>query len=275
VPLYATLQTRSEARSVARVIAANNILNAIFIVASALFAIVLFRLGLSIPQLFLAVALLNLVVAVYIFTLVPEFLLRFLVWVLINTIYRVRAEGLRHVPPSGPALLVCNHVSFIDALVIAAALPRLPRFVTDHRVYKAPVINSLMRIGRAIPIAPSREDPALKEQAFQTAAQALRDGELVMIFPEGALTGDGEFRPFRNGVEEILKRQPAPVIPMALRGLWGSYFSRIEGGRAMARPFRRGFFNRIELIVGGPVASEAATAQALQAQVAALRGAAR
>jgi hypothetical protein len=218
---------------------------------------------------------LNAIVAVYIFFLVPEFLLRFLVWALIHTIYRVRTEGLRHVPSSGPALLVCNHVSYVDALVIGSVLPRLPRFITDHLIYKAPVLKALMRIGRAIPIAQSREDPALKEAAFDVAAQALRDGELVMIFPEGTLTRDGDFRPFRTGVEEILKRQPVPVIPMALRGLWGSFFSRVEGGRAMVRPFRRGLFNRVELIVGAPVAHEAATANALQAQVAALRGAYR
>jgi 1-acyl-sn-glycerol-3-phosphate acyltransferase len=272
VPLYAMLQTRGDARAVARVIAANNILNAIFIVASALFAIALYKLGLTMTQLFLAVALLNAIVAAYIFFLVPEFLLRFVVWVLINTFYRLRIEGLRNVPRSQAALLVCNHVSYIDALVIGSVLPRLPRFITDHLVYNAPGLGALMRLGRAIPIAQSREDPALKEAAFDAAAQALREGELVMIFPEGTLTRDGEFRPFRSGVEEILKRHPVPVIPMALRGLWGSFFSRAEAGRAMVRPFRRGVFNRVELIVGAPVAPELATADALQSQVAALRG---
>jgi len=272
VPLYATLQTRGDERAVARVIASNNILNALFIVASALVAMALRLAGLDIPQMFLVVAALNAAVAIYIFSLVPEFLLRFLVWMLIHTIYRVSTEGLRHVPDRGPALLVCNHVSYIDALVIGSLLPRLPRFITDHLVYKAPVINTLMRIGRAIPIASSSEDPRLKEVAFETAAQALRDGELVMIFPEGKLTQTGDLNPFRSGVEQILRREPVPVVPMALRGLWGSFFSRIEDGRAMVRPFRRGLFNRIELVVGAPVTAEAATAAALQGEVAALRG---
>jgi 1-acyl-sn-glycerol-3-phosphate acyltransferase len=275
VPLYAMLQTRGDARTVARVIASNNILNAIFIVASAGFAIGLFRLGLNIPQLFLAVAALNAIVAIYIFTLVPEFMLRFLMWVLLHTFYRVRAEGLRHVPLKGPALLVCNHVSYIDALVIGSLLPRLPRFVADHRFFKRPVLGALLRLGGAIPIAQSREDPVAKEAAFEAAVQALRDGQLVMIFPEGSLTRDGEFRPFRSGVEEILKRQPVPVLPMALRGLWGSFFSRAESGRAMVRPFRRGLFNRVELVVGTCVAPEAASAENLQALVADLRGALR
>ena len=272
VPLYAMLQTRGDARAVARVIAANNILNALFIVVSALFAVGLFALGVTITQLFLIVAILNAFVAAYIFALVPDFLLRFLVWVLIRTVYRVRVQGLEHVPEKGPALLVCNHVSYIDALVVGAFLPRIPRFVVDHLVYNAPIVNWFMRVGRAIPIAQSREDPALKSAAFDAAAQALRDGDLVMIFPEGTLTKDGEFRPFRAGVEEILKRETVPVVPMALRGLWGSFFSRAEGGRAMVAPFRRGFFNRVELVVGAVIPGESATAPVLQSRVAELRG---
>jgi 1-acyl-sn-glycerol-3-phosphate acyltransferase len=272
VPLYAMLQTRSDPTQVARTIAANNIVNAGFIVTSAIFAILMFKLGLSIPQLFLVVALLNALVAIYIFTLVPEFLLRFVLWILIHTIYRVRTTGIEAVPEKGPALLVCNHVSYIDALVVGTATPRPPRFLMDHLIFKVPVLKWLFIIGKAIPIAQSKEDPSLKEKAFDLAAQALRDGELVMIFPEGMLTRDGEFRPFRGGVLEILKREPVPVIPMALRGLWGSFFSRIEGGVAMKRPFRRGFFNKVELAVGVPIAPEDVTVERLQAEVARLRG---
>jgi 1-acyl-sn-glycerol-3-phosphate acyltransferase len=142
----------------------------------------------------------------------------------------------------------------------------------DHLIFEVPVLNWLFRIGKAIPIAQSKEDPAMKEQAFDLAAQALREGDLVMIFPEGMLTRDGEFRPFRGGLLEILKREPVPVIPMALRGLWGSFFSRIEGGVAMKRPFRRGFFNKVELAVGAPIAPQDVTVERLQADVARLRG---
>ena len=210
VPLYAMLQTRGRPEQRARVIAANNVLNALFVVASALFTVLAFRLGLSIPQLFLALAVLNFLVTAYIFSLVPEFLLRFLVWILINTIYRVRTTGMEHVPEHGPALLVCNHVSYVDALVIGTETPRPPRFLMDHLIFKKPLLGWLFRAVHAIPIAQAKENPALKEQAFDAAAQALRDGALVIIFPEGALTRDGEFQPFRGGVLEILKRQPAP-----------------------------------------------------------------
>jgi 1-acyl-sn-glycerol-3-phosphate acyltransferase len=271
VPLYAMLQTRSRPEERARVIAANNVVNAVFMVASALFAVLAFKLGLTIPQLFLAVAALNVLVAAYIFTLVPEFLLRFLVWILINTIYRVRTAGLQHVPEQGPALLVCNHVSYVDALVIGTETPRPPRFLMDHLIFKKPVLGWLFRAVHAIPIAQAKDNPALKQQAFEAAAQALRDGDLVIIFPEGSLTRDGEFRPFRGGVLEILKRQPAPVVPMALRGLWGSFFSHVEGA-AMSRPLRRGLFNRVELVAGEPIAPEQVTLELLQERVMALRG---
>lgn len=272
VPLYAMLQTRSEIHERARVIAANNIVNAVFIVASALFAIVLFRLGLSICQLFLVVGVLNAMVSIYIFTLVPEFLIRFVMWILLHSFYRIRTRGIEHVPANGAALLVCNHVSYIDALIIGVELARVPRFVMDHRIFQVPVLNWVFRASHAIPIASSREDPILKEQALDAAARALREGELVMIFPEGKLTVDGQQQPFRSGVLEILRRGPVPVIPMALRGLWGSYFSRIEDGEVMRRPFRRGILNKVELFIGAPIPAEAVSLESLRTRVAELHG---
>ncbi len=253
-------------------IAANNILNALFMVASAGVSMGLFALGLSIPQLFLATALFNAVVAIYIYSLVPEFLLRFIVWILVHSIYRLDCRGVDgRVPPSGGALIVCNHVSFVDALVIAAACRRPIRFVMDHQVFHMPVLNFVFRHGRAIPIASAKDDPAMMERALDEAARALAAGDLVAIFPEGRVSEDGEIHEFRAGLCRILERCPAPVVPMALRGLWGSYFSRIEG-RAMKKPFRRGLFSPIGLVAGEPVAAQEATPQHLQATVLALRG---
>ncbi|MDE2421111.1 MAG: MFS transporter [Gammaproteobacteria bacterium] len=272
VPLYAMLQADAKPSERARVIAANNIMNAIFIVVSAVFAIILFRLNFTILQLFFAVAVLNALVAIYIFTLVPQFMVRFVLWLLINTIYRVRSEGLEHIPETGPALLICNHVSYVDALIIGTEIHRPPRFIMDHLIFKTPVLGGFFRTMRAIPIASSKEDPTLKEKAFDAAAQALRDGDLVMIFPEGTLTKTGDFNTFRSGMLEILQREPVPVIPMALRGLWGSFFSRIEGGTAMIRPFRRGILNRVELVVAAPIAPSEVSMEKLQQQVAEMRG---
>jgi 1-acyl-sn-glycerol-3-phosphate acyltransferase len=271
VPLYALIQSRSDPSHRSRIIAGNNILNALFMVAAALVAIVLFQAGLTIPQLFLVTALLNAAVAIYIYTLVPEFLMRFLVWLLIHSVYRLEKSGLENIPDEGPALLVCNHVSFVDALIIAGACRRPVRFVMDHHIFRVPVLNFIFRTGRAIPIASSRENPELLEKAYEEIARALEAGDVICIFPEGRITDTGEIYPFRQGMKRIVERTPVPVIPLALRGLWGSFFSR-KGGPAMTRPFRRGVLSRIGLIAGTPVTPQQVTPEGMQDQVLALRG---
>ena len=271
VPLYALIQTRTERSHQSRVIAGNNILNAAFVVVAALVAIGLLKAGLSIAQIFLVTAIVNAAVAIYIFTLVPEFLMRFLVWLLIHSVYRLEKSGLEHIPDEGPAVLVCNHVSFVDALVIMAACRRPIRFVMDHGIFRIPVLKFVFRTGRAIPIASARTDSRLLEQAYDEVARALESGDLVGIFPEGRLTDTGELYPFRRGIERIVARTPVPVVPMALKGLWGSFFSR-KAGAAMTRPFQRALFAKIGLAVAAPVPAQQVTAQALQDCVQALRG---
>jgi 1-acyl-sn-glycerol-3-phosphate acyltransferase len=271
VPLYALIQIRSEPSHRSRIIAGNNILNALFMVAAAGIAIGLFSAGLTIPQLLLATALSNAVVALYIYRLVPEFLMRFIVWLLIHSVYRLKKEGIENIPEEGAAVIVCNHVSFVDALVIMAASPRPIRFVMDHHIFKIPVLNFVFREGRAIPIASAKVDPALLDKAYDKVAQALEAGDLVGIFPEGRITDTGELYPFRKGITRIVERTPVPVVPMALKGLWGSFFSRKDGS-AMTRPFRRGLFSKVSLAVAAPVAPAAATPEALQEIVAHLRG---
>ena len=271
VPLYALIQTRSDPAHRSRIIAGNNILNAVFMVVAAAMAIGLFAAGLTIPQLILVTALLNAAIALYIYLLVPEFLMRFIVWLLIHSVYRLEKSGLENIPEDGSALLVCNHVSFVDALIIAAACRRPVRFVMDHRIFKLPVVSFVFRTGKAIPIASAKEDPAMMERAFAEVAQALREGDVVAIFPEGRITDTGDMYPFRPGLKRILGETPVPVVPMALRGLWGSFFSR-EGGAAMSKPWRARPFAKIGIAVGGPVAAVAATPEALQARVLQLRG---
>lgn len=271
VPLYALVQFRSAEAQRARIIAANNILNALFMVAGALLAIAGLAAGLSIPALFAVAALCNAAVAIYIYSLVPEFFIRFLAWLLIKCLYRLRTKGTDHIPHDGPALIVANHVSFVDAVILMGATPRPIRFVMDHQIFKTPLLGFIFRHSGAIPIAPAKEDPELLEQAFQRIDRALASGELVGIFPEGAITRDGSIQPFRPGVTRILQTRPVPVIPMGLSGLWGSFFSRIEG-KAMRKPFRRGFFSRVGLKIGAPVAPEMASPDYLYEQVKALRG---
>jgi 1-acyl-sn-glycerol-3-phosphate acyltransferase len=275
VPMYALIQLRSPATHRARIIAANNILNALFMIASSLIAGALLAAGFTVPQIFLFTGLANLVVAAYIFLLVPEYLLRFIAWVLSHFVYRFRVQGDAHIPTTGPAVLVCNHVSFVDAILLMAASPRPIRFVMDHRIFRVPVLGWLFRLAKAIPIAPQKEDPVAYAAAFEAAAEVLREGDLLGIFPEGGITRDGQLMPFKGGIAKILERARAdglavPVVPMALSNLWGSYFSRIEAGGAMVRPFRRGAFSRVGLNVGPALAAEFATPDALQGEVAAL-----
>ncbi|MBW7902216.1 MAG: MFS transporter [Rhodocyclaceae bacterium] len=271
VPLYALVQLRSAPEHRARIIAANNIVNAAFMVAGALAAAGLLGAGLSIPALFAVAAVGNAAVALYIYRLVPEFLLRFLAWLLIHTVYRLQKRGVEHIPHEGAALVVCNHVSFVDPVILMAVSPRPIRFVMDHRIFRTPIISFIFRHSRAIPIAPAKEDPAMMERAFAEAAQALADGELVGIFPEGRITDSGELYPFRPGVTRILADNPVPVVPLALQGLWGSFFSR-KGGPAMTKPFRRGLFSKIAVVGAPPVPAAEATPARLQEIVQALRG---
>ncbi|MCG2583052.1 MFS transporter [Massilia sp. TS11] len=271
VPLFALIQTRCDPQHMSRTIAGMNILNALFMVLSAGVAIVLLQRGFTIPEMFLVSAVLNGLVAAYIFSLVPEFLMRFLAWLLIHTLHRVRVVGGDRIPEEGAAVLVCNHVSYVDAIVIGAASPRPIRFVMDHRIFNTPFLGWIFRTAKAIPIAPAKEDPWLLEKAYVDIAKALHDGELVCIFPEGKLTRDGEISPFRAGISKILERSQVPVIPMALRGLWGSLLTRDPAG-LFERSFRRGLRSRLELVVGDSVAPAAAQPQALQEQVATLRG---
>lgn len=268
VPMYALIQMRAQPTHRARIIAANNILNALFMIASALLAGALLGAGLSIPELFLAVGIANAVVAAYIFLVVPEYLLRFVAFVMSRLVYRFRVRGDEHIPTQGAALLVCNHVSFIDAVLLMAASPRPIRFLMDHRIFRIPVLGWLFRLAKAIPIAPQKEDPATYERAFVEARAVLADGELLCIFPEGGITRDGQLQPFKGGMMKILEgAAPVPVVPLALQNLWGSFFSRVERGEAMVKPFRRGLFSRVGLLAGAPLASAEVSPEALQRRV--------
>ena len=270
VPLQANIQTRTPNDRRARVIAANNVLNSLFMVTGAGFAIGWLLLDGSIPGLIAAMAVINAGVAVYIFQQVPEFSMRFLVWAISHTMYRVRHEGLDTIPEKGPAVLVCNHVSYMDACLLAGAVRRPIRFVMHRNIYRLPVLNFIFRTGRTIPILPENEDPEVFEAAFRDIREGLADGDLFCIFPEGKLTTDGEVDRFRKGIERIVGETPVPVVPMALRGLWGSYFSR-EGRGA----FRRGpgrFWSRVDIVVGEPVVPDAVAADDLRERVLALRG---
>ena len=278
VPLFALIQSRTPRDELSRVIAGMNIQNAIFIVAAALGGVALQQaLGWSIPQVFLALGIASIVVAAWIFSLVPEFLMRFLSWLLVRGLYRLKLHGIeRNVPDEGAALLVCNHVSYMDALILAASIPRPVRFVMYYRIFNIPVMRWIFKTAKAIPIAGARENPELMQRAFDEVDAVLAEGELVCIFPEGALTKDGNIAPFKSGVEKILERRAVPVVPMALKNMWGSMWSRranAKEGSALDRMrVPRRLRAHVDVVAGEPVEGATATAELLEAKVRELRG---
>jgi 1-acyl-sn-glycerol-3-phosphate acyltransferase len=268
VPLYALVQQRSEPSQRARVIAGSNIMGAAFMVVSALQVTGLLALHVSIPWLLFVLAVQNALVAFYVYGVIPEFLFRFVAWILANVLYRLHSTGRENIPREGPALLVANHVTFIDWLFIASVCKRPARFVMHQDFLGIPGLGFVFRDAKVIPIASARENAEALDAAFDRIAAELADGNVVCIFPEGRLTGDGRMSPFRPGVERIVARTPVPVIPIGLRGLWGSFFSRKDGA-ALRRPFRR-FWSRIDLAIGEPVPPERVRADDLARRVAAL-----
>ncbi|MBI5626026.1 MAG: 1-acyl-sn-glycerol-3-phosphate acyltransferase, partial [Nitrosomonadales bacterium] len=266
VPLYALIQLRSNVAHRARIIASNNIMNALFMVAGALAAAALLSAGLSIPELFGAAAVCNAAMAIYICMQAPEFLLRFAAWMLIHTVYRLEKRGVEHIPEDGPAVLVCNHPSPVDALIITAACKRPIRFVIEHPAFRRPLLSFVFNAGRAIPVAPSKDDAALNTEALDEVLQALAEGELVGFFPEANISGNGEISAFSRDIAQIISRNPVPVIPMALSGLPGRFFLCIHDAVWLARPLRK-----VVLQIGGPVTPEKVTLEGLRDEVVRLR----
>jgi len=270
VPLYALIQKRSKRQHLSRIIAANNIINTVFMVAASLLAILLLNLGFSIPELFLVLAALNIVGAIYIYSLLPEFMMRFLAWILINVLYRMRITGLENVPSKGPAIVVCNHVSYMDPILLTGAIRRPMRFVMYYRIFQIPLLRFFFEHMRAIPIAGKMEDEQLMNEAFERVDEELAAGNVVCIFPEGGITRDGEVARFRPGIERIIARRPVPVVPVALGRLWGSWFSRRSSGGLRKIPGR--LFARVPITVGEAVPAREVTAARLELLVRTLRG---
>ncbi len=270
VPLYALIQKRAERKHLSRIIAANNIINSLLMVSAAIVSIVVLRLGFSIPELFVVIAVLNALVAIYIYSLLPEFLMRFLAWIVINVIYRLRPAGLDNIPRTGPAVVVSNHVSFMDPIILGGSVRRPMRFVMWYKIFQIPLLRFLFKNAKAIPIASAREDKQLMDEAFEKVDAELAAGNIVCIFPEGGITRDGEIQRFRPGIEKIIRRRAVPVVPAALGHLWGSWFSRRKGGGIRKIPSR--LFTPVPVLFGEPVPPDEVTAERLELLVRTLRG---
>lgn len=270
IPLYTLVQVRSAEDERAQMIAANNVLNAFFMVLSAVFGVVLLTvMGVSLNGFFAALAGVSLLTAFVCAVLQPRAMMRICIFMLIKLWYRLRIRGASHIPNEGPAIVVCNHVSFMDALVMGGASPRPLRFLMDKPIYESPGLHWFFRMAGAIPVASERRDPKGMRRALDLVSEALRNGEVVMLFPEGRLTRTGHTQEFRRGIDLILKRDPVPVIPAALSGLWGSWSSRYAGAPFKGLPRR--FRARVCLAFGAPMTPAQASREALQASVQALK----
>ena len=266
VPLYAFIQSRANAGECARSIAANNIMNALFMVMSALVSIfVLSVLDFSVVELFVIMAISNFLVAIFVYRQVPEFTQRFISYLLSHCMYRVSVTGRQHIPEKGAALIVANHVSYVDALILMGTSTRPVRFVMDKSISELPILKYVFRHAGVIPICSPRKCAGTYTKAFAQIEQALNNEEVVCIFPEGRLTSDGELGEFRPGVEKILQRTPVPVVPMALKGLWGSFFSHKDGHALTTLPKR--FWSKVEVKIGEVVSPIALDRHQLQQEV--------
>ena len=269
IPLNTLVQSSCKKEEVSRFISCNNILNAIAMVIGAAFLGLLYSLDISISKIFLILSILNLAVATYIYTVIPEFLLRFLVWILSKLMYKFRVENEHNFPLQEPALLVCNHITYVDWLFIASACRRPVRFVMDYKYFNIPLVGFAFRGGKVIPIAKAKENKEIMDKAFEKVKEELKAGHIVCIFPEGRLTKDGEMGGFRPGIERLVEETPVKVIPMALSGLWASLFSL--NPESPLKRFPGKLFRKVTLNVGTPIAPGEVKAEKLFEEVKKLR----
>jgi len=266
VPLYTFIQHQAKKGELSRVIAGLNILNALFMVGSAVMLMAFYSFGLSMPTIYGILAGLNLIVAIYIFSVMPEFLLRFIAMLITRVMYRVKIKGHENIPENGGCIITCNHVSYIDWLVACAVINRPVRFVMYYKFYSIPFIHYIFRGGKVIQIAGKNEDEKILNSAMTEIEEGLKAGDIICIFPEGSISSDGKIAGFRTGIESMLKKVPVPVIPMTLNGLWGSFFSRKHGGRALSKPsvLVRNVNSTIEIDFYSPWSPEDVTAKKLE-----------
>jgi len=227
VPLQAFLQQKSQPEERGLLLATTNFLSmGGVLVASGVLWVCRDLLAFQADRIILLAGLGTLLGTGYALRLLPAFLVRLVCWMLTHTLYRIRVVGEAHIPRQGPALLVCNHVSYVDGLLVGACVPRLVRFLIYRPIYEAKALHWLFRLMQAIPIA---NGPGA-QAALAQARQALQQGHVVCIFAEGAISRTGNLLPFKRGFEKITEGLDAPVIPVHLDRLWGSMFS-FQGGR--------------------------------------------
>ena len=266
IPLAAFVQQRSPADKRGLVLATNNFMAFLAILLASALYLATGRIFGSDPALprnvFAFLSVLVVLVAGYIFTLLPDFLMRFSLWALTHSMYRLRVTDAERVPKEGGALLVCNHVSYMDALLVLASIQRFVRFIMFRRYYEHPLLNWGCRALKVIPVSAS-DGPREMIRSLRGATEAIRNGELVCIFAEGSITRTGSMLRFQRGFERIMKGLDAPIIPVHIDRMWGSMFS-FEGGRALLKwPGFGG--SEVTVSFGEPMPAATKTAEIRQA----------
>ena len=219
------------------------------------------KIGLGADKIFLIIAILSAMATIYIVMTLPIFLVRLVNWILAHTVYKLRVQNGNYVPEEGGALLIANHISYVDAVLILAALKRPVRFIMSRKMYDLPAINFFCRILNVIPIDRD-EDPKAILKALSSAHQAIENGELVCIFPEGVLTRTGNMLPFNKGFEHIMKGLDVPIIPLYLDNIWGSIYSFSNGRYFWKIP--RFTLCPVSIVFGKPLPSNSKTHQVRQ-----------
>jgi len=256
VPLNALLQQRSGDHEKGRLMATNNFLNMVAImIASGTLSLLSDRMRLTPDRILLVFGVLTLVSSVYVLSIVPEFLVRFTLWLFTHTVYRIRIVGHEQIPSRGPALLVCNHLSHVDGALVGACVQRFVRFMVYKPFYEHWLLHRLLRLMKAIPISAGREAPA----ALEHARHELEQGHVVCIFAEGAISRTGNLLPFKRGFERIVEGLDVPIVPVYLDRVWGSIFS-FKGGRFLWKwPVRVPY--PVTVAFGRPLPSTATAAE--------------
>jgi len=228
VPLYAYVQQRSDRKEKGRVVAANNFYQTIgMLVASGLMSLCHTTLHLGADTILLGFGFSLALVAAYILTVVPEFFVRFVLWLLTHSLFRIKIRGAENVPFRGPALLVANHMSHVDGFLIGACVQRFIRFMVWKPYYEMKSLNWFLRLAKSIPVGSG--GPRDIVQSIRAARREIAGGHIVCIFAEGSISRTGNMLPFKRGIEKILEGTEVPVIPVHLDRMWGSIFSFERG----------------------------------------------
>jgi acyl-[acyl-carrier-protein]-phospholipid O-acyltransferase/long-chain-fatty-acid--[acyl-carrier-protein] ligase len=260
VPLNALVQQRPAREERGQVLATVNLLATIGVLAASGALWGLTSLGWGPSRILIAAGALTIAAGAYVLWLVPEFFVRLVLWTLTHTVYQIRIDGLQHVPVRGPALLVCNHLSHVDGLIVGATMQRFVRFMVYRAIYELPLLNPLLRFMHAIPVSASRQDVV---ESLARARRELEAGHVVCIFAEGSISRTGNLLPFKRGFERIVDGLDVPVIPVNLDRLWGSIFSFKRGKFFWKRPERIPY--PVTVTFGPPMASSSTAADVRQA----------